>query len=66
MVERGEAEPSLDELLEWAKTYQPTEAEREAHRRSFAYGNVHLANPRVTREDIDKAADQLNFHDPPS
>ncbi len=28
-------------------------------RRSFAYGNVAIGNPRVTREMIDEAADGL-------
>jgi hypothetical protein len=31
--------------------------EKEAQRRSFAYGNAHIENERVTREMIDKAAD---------
>lgn len=36
-----------------------TPAEREAQRRSFAYGNTKLANEAVTRELIDRAADRL-------
>lgn len=33
--------------------------EREAQRRSFAYGNATLDNPRVTRELVDSVADQM-------
>ena len=36
-----------------------TAEEREAQRRSFAYGNVTLHNPNVTRELIDKVADEI-------
>jgi hypothetical protein len=42
--------------------------EREEQRRSFAYGNVAMHNPNVTREIVDRAADALaaraNPHDP--
>lgn len=34
-------------------------ADREAQRRSFAYGNVVIENPRVTRGMIDRAAEEL-------
>ena len=33
--------------------------EREAQRRSFAYGNTHIGNPRVTRTMVDEAAEAL-------
>lgn len=33
--------------------------EREAQRRSFAYGNAHLDNPAITREMIEEASDSL-------
>ena len=36
-----------------------TPAEREAQRRSFAYGNTALSNPNITREMIDAAADTI-------
>lgn len=36
-----------------------TEAELETHRRSFAYGNAVIENPRVTREMVDRAADRI-------
>lgn len=33
--------------------------EREAQRRSFAFGNANLSNPNVTRDDVDKAAEEM-------
>ena len=32
---------------------------KEAQRRSFAYGNAHLHNDRITKADIDRAAEEL-------
>jgi tRNA/tmRNA/rRNA uracil-C5-methylase (TrmA/RlmC/RlmD family) len=34
--------------------------EREEQRRSFAYGNTHIGNPRITRTMVDEAAEDLN------
>ena len=57
--------PTLEELIETMRlrdaslTSEQRTAERSAQTRSFAYGNVHLSNPSVTREMIDKAADEL-------
>lgn len=39
--------------------FEMTEAEREAQRRSFAYGNAALANPAVTRELVDRVAEAM-------
>lgn len=33
--------------------------EREAQRRSFAFGNASLSNPNVTRELVDEVAEQM-------
>ena len=33
--------------------------EKEAQRRSFAYGNTNIENPRVTKEMIDREAEKL-------
>jgi len=50
----------LDNLIERARKLPPmTPVEREQQRRSFVYGNVHLSNPDVTREMVDKAAGRL-------
>lgn len=51
-------------LIELARNYKMSPEEREEQRRSFAYGNAHLHDPSVTREDIDLAADKLNLTKP--
>jgi hypothetical protein len=51
--------PDLEGLIAAAKAYKPTPAEEEEQRRSFAYGNVALHNPDVTREMVDKVADAM-------
>lgn len=50
---------TLEELIAWARTYVMTPSEREEQQRDFAYGNVKLHNPNVTREMIDRAAEKL-------
>jgi ribosomal protein L16 Arg81 hydroxylase len=55
----GQYSPELTALIEWARTYVPTEAEQEEHRRSFAYGNVALHNPSITRAMVDRVADDM-------
>lgn len=50
----------LDRLLEAARNRPLTASEREEQRRSFAYGNANIENPRVTRETIDEQAEELN------
>jgi hypothetical protein len=49
----------LEELLEWAKKVEMTADEKEEQRRSFAYGNTNIENPLITRETVDKQAEQL-------
>jgi hypothetical protein len=49
----------LEQLLEAARIHQFTPAEKEEHRRSFAYGNTKIENPRITRELIDQEAENL-------
>jgi hypothetical protein len=51
----------LRELIAQARAAGPmTEAQREEQRRSFAYGNVAIENPRITRAMIDAAAAELD------
>ena len=47
------------ELIERARRVQMTPEQLEAQRRSFAFGNVALENPNVTREMVDRAADRI-------
>ena len=46
-------------LLEKAKTVRMTPEQKEEQRRSFAYGNTKIENPRITREIIDEEAELL-------
>jgi hypothetical protein len=49
----------LQDLLEFAKDIVLTPEEKEQQRRSFAYGNTVIENPRITRDIVDRAADEL-------
>jgi hypothetical protein len=50
---------NLQYLLDAAKKAVPSESEKEEQRRSFAYGNTKIENPRITREMVDQEADSL-------
>jgi hypothetical protein len=50
---------ALKTLIEVARSYTMKPAEREAQRRSFAYGNTHFENPLITREMVDEQAERL-------
>jgi len=50
---------SLDKLINAARNKEFPAGEREAQRRSFAYGNTNIENPRITRETIDEQAEIL-------
>ena len=52
----------LRELLAAAKKADLTSDDKEAQRRSFAYGNTKIENDRITRELVDQEADRLT-HD---
>jgi hypothetical protein len=49
----------LQELLEAAKNYVASPEQKEEQRRSFAFGNTNIENPRITRETVDKEAEEL-------
>ena len=49
----------LDQLVAETKKVRPTPEENEQQRRSFAYGNTHIENSRITRETVDREADAL-------
>jgi hypothetical protein len=49
-----------ERLITAAKQHRFTAAEKEEHRRSFAYGNTKIENSRITRELIDREADKLS------
>ena len=49
----------LQWLLDEARNLVMTPEEKEEQRRSFVYGNIKIENPRITREMVDKAADEI-------
>lgn len=49
----------LQKLIDASRGRAMSDAEKEAQRRSFAYGNAHIENNRVTREMVDQAAEKL-------
>lgn len=48
----------LQGLIDAARNRPMSDQEQEEQRRSFAYGNAHIENERVTREMVDEAADK--------
>ncbi len=53
------ASESLDRLIEAARKVEMSDEDREEQRRSFAFGNANIENPRVTRELVDRVADRM-------
>lgn len=53
----------LQKLIDASRDRAMSEAEKEAQRRSFAYGNAHIENDRVTRAMIDEAAEKIGKAD---
>lgn len=49
----------LKELIEKCRNLQMSLAAQEEQRRSFAYGNTHFENERITRKTVDEAAEKL-------
>jgi hypothetical protein len=49
----------LQALLAAAKTGKPTPEHREQQRRSFVFGNTSLENDLITREMVDRQAEEL-------
>jgi hypothetical protein len=56
---------SIELLIDRARRVVMTDADREAQRRSFAYGNIKIENDLVTREMVEEEAaklESLNGH----
>ena len=49
----------IELLLAASREREFTPAQQETQRRSFAFGNTHFENERITRETIDRAAEAL-------
>jgi hypothetical protein len=50
---------SLQKLLTAARAVKPSADQNEEQRRSFAYGNTNIENPRITRETVEKEAEEM-------
>jgi len=50
---------ALKTLIDVARSYKMEASEKEAQRRSFAYGNTHFENPLITRQMVDQQAEAL-------
>ena len=50
---------ALKNLIDAAKKITPNAEQREAQRRSFAFGNTHFENKLITREMVDRQAEEL-------
>lgn len=50
----------LQKLIDASRGRTMSDAEKEAQRQSFAYGNAHIENVRVTREMVAAAAKKLD------
>ena len=53
----------LAELMERARHVQMSGAQKEAQRRSFAFGNTKIENDLITRELVDEQAERLSRKD---
>lgn len=53
----------LEKLLEKSRSVRMTKDDKEAQRRSFAFGNANIENERVTRAMVDAAAKGLAGND---
>lgn len=50
---------ALQKLLDAARKVPQTPKDLENQRRSFAYGNTHFENGMITREMVDRIADEM-------
>lgn len=50
---------NLRELLDKAKCVEVSPEQKEEQRRSFAFGNTNIENPRITRETVNQQAEEL-------
>jgi len=49
----------LEYLIEEARKYEMSADEQRSQVRSFAYGNTHLENSAISRDDVAKAMNSL-------
>jgi hypothetical protein len=49
----------LQQLLDAVKKLDVSPQQKEEQRRSFAFGNTNIENPRITRQTVDEEAEAL-------
>ena len=49
----------LQKLIDASRNRPMSDAEQEAQRRSFAYGNAHIENERITKAMVEEAAQRI-------
>ncbi len=59
LVVKAIEDMTVEEMVAVLREIDMTPEEIEAQRIDFAYGNVRLSNPNVTREDVMEAARRL-------
>ncbi|MCC7365715.1 MAG: hypothetical protein IT303_15230 [Dehalococcoidia bacterium] len=52
----------LQARIDAARHVRMSQDAKERQRRSFAYGNTHIENERITKATIDEAAERLSSH----
>lgn len=55
----SEHDQEIEQLAALVRAIPVSDAQREAHRRSFVYGNGVIENPRITREIVDQVAERM-------
>ena len=56
------SEPTLDVLIEAARSHVMTADERRRQAISFAYGNLAIENSGITREMVEQAYDRCRVY----
>ncbi|HEY4506640.1 MAG TPA: hypothetical protein VJH71_00515 [Candidatus Paceibacterota bacterium] len=51
---------TLEELIEIARKHKMTPEERREQAISFAYGNLSLSSPNITREMVEEAYEEIH------
>ncbi len=51
---------TLQELIDASRSREMSDSQKEKQRRSFAYGNAHIENDRVTKQMVDEAAEKIS------
>lgn len=49
----------IQDMIDVAKSKPMSKSEKDIQRRSFAYGNAHIENERVTKEMVDEVVARI-------